>query len=149
MTVADNVKEYPEAATYAVWNRAKTTSVGDKISTGLGKLLTKAQTSYSLLEWHKLDAKRYQERFGEFTEHGRAHVAHETAKAHFRANMPKAIRDLENAKAKATELSKNVVISSKRKAAAKAAAAALAEPIRVLKAIHLRDFEAEEARLKA
>ena len=148
MTVADNIKEYPNAATYAVWNQAKTDSVGDKISTGLGKLLSKAQTSYNMLEWNKLDARRYQASFGEFDSLARAHVAHESAKSHFRANVPKAIRDLENAKAKATDLSKNVVISKKRKAAAKEAAKALTEPIRVLKAIHLRDFEAAEEELK-
>ena len=149
MTVADNVKVYPEAATYAVWNRAKTDNVGDKISTGLGKLLTKAQASYNMLEWHKLDAKRYQARLGEFETHSRAHVAREAAKSHFKAYVPKAIRDLEKAKAKAVELSKNVVISSRRKAAAKAAASALTEPIRVLKAIHLNDFDAAVERLKA
>jgi hypothetical protein len=148
MTVADNIKPYPEAATYEVWNKAKTTSVGDKVSTGLGKALSKARGDYAVIDWKKLDVKRYEAAHGKITTAAAADVARRGAEMHMKMFLAPAIKSLVAAKAKATTVGKNVVISKKRNAAAKAAAAALDEPIRVLKAIHLQDFDAVSERLK-
>src|SRR5258708_30138037 len=147
MTVADNIKPFPDQAKYEAWSRVQTKSVGDKISTGLGKSLSKAQAAYSLLQWNKLDVKRYEHDHGEIKTLAAAEVARHSAQLHFRTSLQPAIRALEDAKAKATEAGKNVIISKERKAQAKTIATALAEPIRVLKAIHINDFAAAVAKI--
>jgi hypothetical protein len=96
-----------------------------------------------LLDWKYLDLKRYEAAFGKLETKDRADVAYQQADIKYRRYRLPAIRDLEGAKAKATEAGKSLIISKDRKAQAKVAAKALEEPIRVLKAIHIDDFKAE------
>src|SRR5258707_8271133 len=148
MTVADNIKPYPAGATYEVWNAAKTEGVRDKFSTDLGQALRRAKISYDKLKWDKLDVERYIAKNGEFGNVAAVETAARDARMHLNTVLVPAIRDLESAKTKATAAGKNVVISKARNAKAKEIAAALAEPLRVLKAIHLQDFDAEKQRME-
>ena len=142
MAVADNLKPYPPAASYETWNNAKTTAPGDKLSTGLGKALSKARASYSTLKWEQLDVTRYEGVHGAIDKESKSVVALRSAKLNLR-QVGTAIRHLEEARAKAKDAGKNVLISKQRKAAAKSIYAALDEPLKVLKAIHVEDFEAK------
>ena len=58
-----------------------------------------------------------------------------------------ALKALQTAKTKATSAGRNVILTKSANATAKSIAAALDEPIRVLKSIHLDDFEGEKERL--
>ncbi len=147
MSIADNFKPYPAAATEAVWKAAKTEKLRDKWNTELGTALVVAERNYKAIKPDLLDVARLKHAKGEFANAAAVDKAKARAQDHYDRIAQSAILSLENAKAKATAAGKNIIISKPSRAKAKEIAAALGEPLRVLKAVHLRDFDAEKTRL--
>ena len=149
MSVADNFKAYPAAATEPVWKAAKTEKLRDKWNTELGTALVVAERNYKAIKPELIDVQRIKAKSkAEFASLADLEKARKKAVDHYDRIVRAAIASLENARSKAAAAGRNIIISKGSKAKAKEIAAALAEPLQVLKAIHLRDFDAEKERME-